>query len=152
MSYYNTGLAPTSARGLQTTDTNVIGGATGGAAAPTSYAPTPQPGQGAQGVGGIQAPNAALQNITNFSGSLGTLMGNANMSRGLQSYNAYNMGQGMGNIGGQTTPWGLRSAEEGGFGGDANSYQRPGACLWPGLFLKWRDARIKRHHAQRLHW
>jgi len=116
---YNYGLAPTNYRGLASA--NTIASPTGAVSNAPSQSYAPESQATTQGAGGIQASNASLQNITNFAGSLGTLSGNYNQQRGLENYNSYNQSKGLGGIGGQTTPWGLRSKEEGGFGGDLNS-------------------------------
>lgn len=89
--------------------------------------PTAQPvASGKAPVGGasiqpgmVSAPNSVLQNINNYSGSTGSLMGNANIDQGLRNYQAASNQYG-GGIG-QWNPWALTQQSAGGYGANPMS-------------------------------
>ncbi len=60
--------------------------------------------------GAIQPNNAVLQNIGQYTGSLGTLQGNAQRETGLQNYNQMSRQYG-GQFGGNWTPYGLQNGQ-----------------------------------------
>ena len=109
MAFYS-GLS--SAQGQQAPDEIPVSGtpvSSGGPVAQRSLG-----GIGQQGYGSISAPSSVLQNITDYSGSMGTGIGNANYNSGLQNYSQ--MAQQYGQYGGQWTPWALAGQDAGGMG------------------------------------
>ncbi len=113
MAYFQ-GFSPTSEQGNTTPDVAKASGiGVMGGSNPVPTANTPQAGQ-------MSAPNAVLQNIQNYAGSGGTLMGNANMNSGLRNYNAMSQAYNPGGMG-QWSPWALNAQSAGGGGFDSIS-------------------------------
>ncbi len=113
MSYYS-GLTPQSNYDPSANSIPFMGG--NGAAPVATGVPAPSQSQAGQ----VRAPNSVLQNVNDFSGSLGTLGGNYNQDQGLRRYDALNSQYG--SFGGQWTPFGLRSQGEGGLGRNDQDY------------------------------